>query len=566
MAETYLNLLNNAAQVSAQVYQQIDQSMTKRLEIESQAGQFQVNAMAKAASFAEQQRMNDEQIINMRTNNYLQAQRLEAEKQLIPVKLQAANLQLESQRLALQRQKEAEGKSHFNDLTSIYDDQMGYKLLETESTDMAQEYLGFKARVADYVSKGGKFDSAQFEAGLAAINSKYSGTKGDVGSNAEYSAEKNYLFDQISPKLGAAYATRHPAVQGSRNSLAVSYYSAESAKEAAEFAKYSKLYTQEEIGLMSVGRTTYLRNVREIDTSNKQADYLRNQIAITQAKDGPDADVSGMAGSLKVYEDKVKRAINENEALIINASQGKFGSVRNSEENKVDNKPVATKPFTDDTAIAGVVRAKNPDIEPVKQAVHEGLQNSLVAVGGASKDKDGNITPVKSYYDTELSQIDMEYWQKQNTGEVPDLKARSYIKEKAEEGIERMIPKGKSVNVVATKEKITNLLATIKGDISIPVSDTFSGSVTKDGNVITGREYLSNEPDDSGSVPSSPTVTFGPKNTGIFRNKSAIRSADELFAMVNKAPAGPIRENALKELYGALISASQSSGVTTSVQ
>jgi hypothetical protein len=580
MAETYLNLLNSAAQVSANVYEQIDRSMSQRIAIESQAGRFEVEAMGKAAQFAEQQRMNNEQIINMRADNYMQAQRFEAEKMLIPIKMQTANLQLEAQRLNLQRAKEIEGKNHFNSLTSIYDDQIGYALLETESTDMAQEYLGYKAKVSDYISKGGKFDSGAFEKGLIEIRSKYKDAKPSDPASIEYDPQKQYLFEQVSPKLGASYATRHPAVQGSRNSIAVSYYSAENANEAAEFSKYNRLYSEEDIGKISVGRDAVMRNKRTIDNESRKANEMRNQIAAAQAQGYEEKSIAGMKSVLEQYENNINNAVMENQTLITNASKGIFGipekvtAVAPQPEGGASGAKTDISRFNNPDTTMGIESPKRPELDTTGQQTKAGVDATFLAIAGSKKSDDGkSYIPLTDIQDTELSQVDLSWWNKSGMGDEPTIEAKKQIKDRVKLGVDMKLGDKGNINDLVTRDKVESLLKTIDKDVAIPVSGWLNEELQKaktNISVLDESGLLVPRIDGSlynkgGEYEGGTTIWFGKKKEDIIgkiRSGGLVTSADEIFSAVNKIPKGAKRDEAMREIYEALTTASISNAVT----
>jgi len=554
MAETYLNLLNSAAAVSANVYDQIDKSMTQRLNVEAQAGKFEVDAMAKAAQFAETQRMNDEQIINMRAGNYLQAQKLEADKLLMPIKLETANLQLEATRLSLQRQKEQEGKNHLNSLTSIYDDQMGYALLETESTAMAQEYLGYKAKVSDHIAKGGKFDSAAFEQGLNTIRSKYVGVKPVEGADMEYSPEKNFLFEQVSPKLGAAYATRHPAMTGSRNSTAVSYYSAESPEQISKLdEKYRRLYTDEEYGKIRIGNDTVQRNEYEIKKESDKARQLRSQIEIARAKNEPEADLVGMVTLLKTTEQEILDRSEENRTLKMNASKGIFGIPEKVQAIATPTGPPATKPNDPSKGVLGVYATPSAIMDPLGAEKFQGMSDVINAVRGTSIDPETGKQIPTPIQQTEFSNVDMSWYHQHGTGEMPTLASRDIIRENVEVGLNKKIGQGKPSQFI-TEAKVNNLIKLINKDVDIPIDPYLAGSVALNGKYAAGARELS-LPDTEYDYKHFGTDQGEPVESLSFGPGSTIKNADDIYKIISNIKDPTEKEETLRGLYAALSAA-----------
>jgi len=559
MAETYLNLLNSAAAVSAQVYEQIDHSMSQRLNVEAQAGRFQVDAMAKAAQFAETQRMNDEQIINMRANNYMQAQRLEVEKQLMPIKLQTANLQLESQKLSLQRQQEQEGKQHFDSLTSIYDDQIGYALLQTESPEMAQEYLGYKARVSDYVSKGGKFDSPKFEEGLKAIRSKYATVQPTSVNQVEYNPQTSYLLEQISPKLAAEYGKRHPLVQGSRNSMANNFYNADDKglNSIMSSGAIDKLYDQSEIGQLWIGRNTVQQNYANIERWQKDLDRSLYGRAQAQANNADPEALTQYDKNISDYSNQIRSAMDQNMKIFKDSSMGKYGihtdvvppvGAASPEQKTTD---ISGYKAPDETL--GYKSAVNPDINRRQQQQKAGIDKTVLAVTRTAKDAKGNDIQAVHVNDTELANLDFGWFEQNATGKAPTVAAREDMATRIYDRIDEMKGKGKSIGEIVTKDKMDKLFQTIDTNVQIPISPSL--------------DYYLNNADVNITKSASEAGLFqandyGDKKFAVF-GKGHIENSEDILAAVNKIKSPVAREAAIQELYSALNAASLTSGMTT---
>ena len=569
MAETYLNLLNSAAAVSAKVYEQIDNSMTQRMNIEAQAGKFQVDAMAKAGQFAEQQRVNDEQIMNMRAGNYLQAQRLEVDKMLMPIKLETENLRLESQRLAFQRAKEQEGKTHFNSLTSVYDDQIGYALLETESPEMAQEYLGYKARVSDFVAKGGKFDSISFEKSLADIRSKYAKVRPSSIEQIEYNPQTSYLLGQVSPKLQSEYDKRHPLVKGSRNSVANQFYNVDEKglNSLTSSGALDKLYNPEEVGLLWSGRQAVQGNYANIERWNKDLSRERNDKADAQAKMATPGELVQYDKNIAQYTEQIRAAMDQNMKIFKDSSLGKYG-IQAPEVPPVgppkpgqDTKDISGYP-TEKTKLK-FTTPKYKDMNPDQEQVGSGIDQIHLALSSVSQDDKGNIIRQTPIEETEVSELDLSWAQ----GDVPTADTKENIKRMVEYKVGKMVGDSpQDIGMVATKEKINKLLALIDNDVEIPISKSTVGVIAQANNGqsrgIRVQGYNKYRPSKDSEDDISMTIAFGPKDEGLFDVRDSFQNADQIFSAVGKIRNPTQRAIALREIYESLITASVTNRVT----
>lgn len=583
MPQEYIALLDSAQRASQSAFDRIDAAMTEQINVRQKLGEFAVNQTQRAAEFGEEQRINDARIDQMKTESYLRAGQLSIEKEklglereLAPLRLQSAKLGLESQRYHYTKQKEAEDNKQFNDITDIYDQRIGYDLAKNQSPEMAREYLDYKGQWKARVANGERFDPNEFQKGIDTISGKYKDAQPDTSK--PWSAENQYLFENISPGLGKTYGLQHPSVSANRNALAASFYSADDNSASDFISKYGSLYPdQSEIGALMTGRSIYQNNESQIKKSADEIDKIRNKIALL-GEDPDPVQKASLEKNLSLYQDVHDKAFATNLKLSSDAAQGKYGiqpatpikTVEDVAKETEYDEYIKNNPQSVPGSIAGV-KNKNEGSDPTGFKINRRLRDVFNAEQKASGAKDWN--------DSILKGTGFGWFDENRTGEAPDDKTKISIRSTIENNIKAI----GDIEKRFTRENISNLLSKIDAEQEIPLSDFAQGILSDAG--ITHHPANKQTPTDASRFNGSSeenkkirlseqddvVIRFGKLNTnkskikkGIdyITNTNTITSPDQIFQGLNKIKNTAEREEVREELYAALLTALLSSAVT----
>lgn len=577
MSETYLTLLQNAATHSARIYEQIDNSMTQQLKIQSQQGEFEVNAAFKAAGFAEEQRQNDIQAQNIKEQNYYRGQEFLMEKQLYPLKVQSAQLALQAQKFNYVKSREVHNKQVFDSISGPFDDAQGFDLLRTENVDHAREYNNYKGKVQAYVASGGEFDAEKYKEGINQINSKYKDA--DSSKPPSYSEEYQYFLEKISPKIAQTYAKKKdPKVLASKHTIMMSLYDA-GPSELKELGQYRGMFDNEEWAQGMIGRSFSQNNEKNISRWGSELDKSRNQYSIGIANGIDEERLSFIKNNIEFYEENITKAQNQNEALYKNTALGKYGS---KEAVKIDtaspgnteqgDERFSIKNYGEPVKKSGL--GPGSDDDSTGQQMRSGIDATHKALASTRKiNVDGKEVEARDPVEnTELALVDLRWYNDNATGNEPDIESKQLIKDRVEERVEKM-----DVKERFSRERVGKLLNTIKKDIDIPISErlrklieesnTNSIGINRTPNFIY-KKNNGNIRDSEESMDSF--ITFGPKKTGIasFVDQGrSVQTEDQLFDLISSMPNKTTQDKAKKimamqELHSVLITASVSSALT----
>lgn len=565
--DTPIAMLNIAQQQSQDAFGRIDHAMSQAMQSNLQAGEFAAEMTAKAAQFAEQKRMNDVQAENIRTDNFLKFKEYELNKQLAPLRLQTAQLQLQATKYRFQKDMEGEHNKQFDDITSIYDDQVGFDILHTGSTDMAKDYYAFKGDWKARVANGQQFDPTAYQKGINGIRGKYQGQVADP--KAPYSPETQFMMTNISPRLGQTYEKNHPVVQQNRNALGSSYYDMTDS-QVGEFAnKFGSLYSPEEYGGLGSGRTVYQTNKLRFKEYLDEADKLDSKLALVDVNDNP-VQYAQIKQQASEYRNQAKKAFDTNVKLQTDAANGKFGVHPEDVIPPIQAQPTVVKPSEHTVPdVTMGIKSKTNEADVAGKKLKFGIDKTFTALGGTEKNPE--IPELKGAND--FSWFDLK-----GSGDKPDDASLNSIKNTIESNIESLGDIGERFN----HEKAAKLFSAIDKDVEVPLSsfamDVFqkAGLNAKGGALATRSQttsdisstaidYLYNRNRDENHI------TFGKLDDkkhfmDKFNNNAiggTINNANELFGMISKIKNPSEREAVQKEIYAALITASLSSAVTT---
>lgn len=563
MAETYLALLDNARMQSKDAFDRIDDAMMKNIQLRNQASQFAVESTMKAAEFEQNQRMDQARVQDMQINNQLQADKFafdkdmtlkqfEIEKDIAPLRKQSAVLALESQKQRYKLDLDNLANKEFNDITSVYDESIGYDLARTMNTDMARDYLGVKSKWKAKVANGEVFDNASYEKEVGELRFKYKDAP--ISDSKEYSDEHQLLMGNISPALGTAYGRRHPHTQATRAALGSTFYDLPDNQVGKYVQDYSGMFAQEEIGALWAGRQTYQRNSQIIKENYEQADRLANELTSINQKQYPEQWRQKTERMTMLYSE-AKKAQDQNTKFHMDASLEKFG-IQPAEIPRTSaelEKEIPTT-FNEDLAKEGKptlgFNSYGPDDEQGR-----GIKRRLDDVVNIfTEGSEGGIGR------TIIKGINVSWFNDTRVDEIDDA-TKVRIKTQVVDNIDKLSDEDDLyMSKAFTRKNINALLGKVKGDTNIPISDDVkkilfeSFSVRPEG--LTGT--------DSAGLKFSELQNQSDKG---FLQKlmggNTFDNPEEIFDLVGKIKSIPLREEVKKEILGALTTAAFSSALKT---
>ncbi len=202
MAEpTFLALLDNQSRVGAEIGARLDRTLSqaaenkiKERQLQQRAGEFEqemafretahVAEMSyKNADLAERTRQASMQAAHWQFTDEIASRKFEEELNLIPLKLEASKLQLESAKINQQRQLQDVKYRTFNSITAPFDAAAASELAGNRNEEFGNNYLALKAKHQASVASGNPFDAATFQGEYDTLKSQYAVTETPKGYN-----------------------------------------------------------------------------------------------------------------------------------------------------------------------------------------------------------------------------------------------------------------------------------------------------------------------------------------------------------------------------------------------
>lgn len=547
MADTPLALLSQGAQVTADVFARIDRNLDQVVQVQAQAQQAEMGVRMKGLELAEQARMHDAQITQMNVGNYFRAKEFELREQMLPLQIANENLRIQAMQEQRRRLAQQDSSRSFDVITKDFDDQMGYNLLETANPDHAKAYLALKADWRGRVANGQSFNSTEFAKGVHAINEQYKNSQ--QAKDEGWNAETQYLYESISPSLGKSYQLKNPQVAKNRNALGASYYSMPDNQVGGFAGTYGNLFSPEELGGLSSGRTVYQTNQNRIDRNVQAANALyRDLDNITDEK--MRADTKKRADDLLADADRLQK---QNVQLSMDAAQGKFGvQYSQNPDGEMKNIPIKAPDLSayvdKQPDLMGIPAASQSD--PEGQTQRDRMNQ--IAKTLYSKNEQGEQE------ENELQGLDFKWFSENRTGNAPDRATLTRVRNRVENNIKSL----DNIEERFTRDRVTSLLGTLNEEETlIPISKEFFNMAvsTKGGGQSAVRKRVNESPDQA-------VIVFGKPAKGMgslfgLTNATRLTDYDDIQKYLKKFPTDAERKEAKEEIYAALITASLSHSI-----
>lgn len=576
MAETALQMMQIGQQHSLAILNQVDNAMTRSLEIQSREGQLTLDMHQKALQFAEEKRYNTARIQGIENENAIRAQQVALEMQAAPLKFQTAQLQLQAAKYSFEKQKYATDETIFNNITQDYDDIMGSKFLKTKNPDQLRAYLQVKNKYRDKTVSGEQFNRQSFEKELKKIDDQFVDAKPIEG----YSDETAFLFEKVSPAARKEYERRNnPTVVKSRNGLAVGYITGGDEYKAKFSQQFSDLYQGDELGYLGAASDIFQKNTDRIEFNNREASKTR--LAAAAAKDLDDGTYENLLTQASVIEKETSSLMSTNRNIIENAGKGIFNFTEQEAEKKPENEARKGPNLAEPVKPAGKILNVPPGTDETSSRFYQRLDSVAKVFNPEDSTKQ----------DTELANVDLNWFYDQSKENGPDVGTLNSIKTRVENQIEALEESGSTIDERFNKATGDKLFETIDRETAIPVSGYLAKLVDKHvpGNIKRGLfGYVESIKDDL-SFKTDPLYdlvnnrqkffTFGKgirtdavdKADGVgdvaeFTDRATgkaagINSYESINKLLSYIPDPRDRKEAKKELYSSLIAASLSNAI-----
>lgn len=558
MADSSLQLLSLGQQTTQQAVGVLNDAMTRSLNVQQATNQAEISAGFKAVEFQENQRMHDANIMQLNYSNSLQAQKFasdsfykakefELEQQLAPLRASAEVLGLQARAFQYQKAQQQASRVQFNDITKTYDERIGYDLLNKDSPELAKDYLDLKAKYQTQVASGLEFDQPKFESELAGIVGKYKDVEPD---KTGWSAQKQYLYDNISPTLGKRYGLKHPSVSRNRNAMAASYLDMTPGDVGDFGQKFGELYEDEEWGQLGSGRVVYQNNKRLIKENEEAASNLEARYAGLVRDPENATQYDAVQSQIQSFRKKAQDAQNQNLQLQTGHAQGKYGV----QPAEIPDKPVIGPDQTKYDTKSYLNKSNNIAGYPSQQ--DEQGKSTFQRISGVAQFLSNGDEP------NELKDVDLKWYSSNRI--APDKKSLTSIRERIEGSIESL----GNLDERFTPERANNIISGIKKPASVPISGYLGELLTKTAGWDFGQRFPVESGDRSQPKDQQYEINFGPKSSTtakiLMGSGRQIESYEDINTILSKISNTAEREEARKEIYAALITAGLSDSLDPS--
>lgn len=560
MDAPYLTLLNQAASVTANAFGRIDESITKNMQLQQQASQFEVETMGKAMQFAETQRMHDAQIDSWKAENSIRAQQLELERQTLPLKIETERLRLAATKYRFEQDKKKTDSENFNQITDLEDEAAGYALIKSQDPNHAKELIENKAYFRGLVANGQPFNQVEYRKKVEQINNKYASVTADP--KAPFNESTHYLLGEISPKVQSSYERSHPRIMESQGALATSYLSWPDNDVDTFIKNYSTLYGDADFGSINIGRDVFKRNNENIERWSKGVMYEDNNILKLTAEDNKEG-LAVAKQNKEAYLSKIQEAKEQNDTIRSNFAKRNYTTAKELESKKITDPQLNVKDlsgFSNEGKPKGdaigfpnstdpAATKKFHKIEQLEHAVSQGEEDRF-------KTELGGALNLKWAYDKFTNRVDTE--------------SLNSVRNTIEDNLESMEAVGENLGKAFNREKVSSVLQLIESEQAVPL-DPWTSKRLYDTNKATGllatiTDYTrgENPMDDPNWFDKNPMqLRFKAKKGALDKVMSGglITSYDDIFELTKGIKNKSERQAIHKTIYAALLTAGVKQGV-----
>lgn len=387
MSDTTLRMLDMASSHSARIFAQIDNAVTRNMNLQLQAKQQEAAFAWKAAQFGEQVRVTDHNIQQDRLNNYYKAEEFKIRQQVLPLEIQAKNLDLQYSKARHQQALKQQEDAMFKELSGFADERIASEFLRTGDLEALENYTKLRASVQQDIMNGVReFDVETYDQETKRIEF----TPQEV---PKYDPAVSRKLQQLSPDAYKSYEHRNNPV-----------YKTQAAGHAAsfviggkteDFRAFAELADEDAASKVMANRTTVDFNQRWIDYLMK--DHSKASTALAAARTDKEREVA--ENLILSIEEKITEKHNIIDAIVNGVSTGVYdvpGAVEpppteppiNPDEDPSARNPegrpavmgVPYLPREDNIMlnnIAKLVTAINPSYDPKDQESYDALEGTI---------------------------------------------------------------------------------------------------------------------------------------------------------------------------------------------
>jgi hypothetical protein len=249
-----LQLLESNRLAVGDAFNRIGNTLESLNRTQMQVAEFQVQTAHTQFQMAETARRTDADIASTAFRNNLAAAEHQANMQLMPLRLEAEKLRLETARVQQKRMLEDDRLKNFNEITAPFSAQMGAEFARNQNPDFAKNYLEVQARWRAKIARGEPFDENMFANDLSYIRSEFGGNM----SKEEYNPEVTQLLGLMgATKEQARYETKNPVFAGNITGLKAAAILGGNDSYAGIMGKYGHLFTDEESTNLALAAESY---------------------------------------------------------------------------------------------------------------------------------------------------------------------------------------------------------------------------------------------------------------------------------------------------------------------
>jgi hypothetical protein len=322
MAESYMNLLNNQQQVSRDVYAQMDKAMSDNLNNLASSSQFEANMTAKAADFAQQERMSNASIQASKDRNFFEMKRNQAEAEIRPLKMKNEALELELRKKSLANSIDADNRAKFSALIKPIDDRFQAEFSSNPSLGLVKDYAEITSKWMGDMFNNGYVDAAKYNRDLDSLVEK---NKGNTLNIADGRNDELYnALQLVNPAAAKSYLDKNPFTKEEANANAASLLTISDEEFAKVAPKIMPLYGDDTKRNMIADRQRIQLLRNDLLMKQRSAHDMRSRAIATSKGGGIDPELQPMLDKADADIIEASAKINN---IISNRSAGNWQDI-----------------------------------------------------------------------------------------------------------------------------------------------------------------------------------------------------------------------------------------------
>jgi len=322
MAESYLTMLNLAANVTQQAFASMDQSMTQTLAARQNIQNGIVDSAEKAIQFAQRERENNARIAELNIRNEMEARKLSMAEELFPLRKQQAILEMEEAKNRMKIESFKATNAAFEALTDPYIESIGYDIISKQNVPYAQEIAEFQDKAKAWMASGQPFEANKYAAKLNEIKSKYADVQPEAYKG--YDPAVAAVLGHVSPKLQKEYAKQNPVEQSRAWGLAANVLSADDENYTKTANILNTVFNPEQMAQLHMLKQAIDNNNDAIKSDIKVLDNKRMALNDRVSSESNPKDYARMVAEVKELEREISKKQKQNKDIFMNVMARKL--------------------------------------------------------------------------------------------------------------------------------------------------------------------------------------------------------------------------------------------------